>query len=413
MTTDRFRDRYRELQSYVGWGDDDVRRIVAAAPLLEPHLPALIDDFYAEIERHPEMQPGHHRGPGADRAAQGDAARLGPRVARRTVRRRLRRSPLEGRLAARRDRARSGLHQRGPVAAPNGAEPRLARDLAGGRSPLEGDGPVAQQAARPRPGDHRGCVPGGILPRGCSRRNGSRRSDRWPAAWRTSCAIPLNVVKTSVYYLLNARNPTPEKKAEHLKRIERHVELADNVITALSRFAKMPVPNLCPIRLATCVHEVLEMNPSHGGVEVEVDFPAGLSPVLADVDQLRIVFGNLIRNAFDAMPSGGRLAIEARQADADRRGGHPRQRHRHPARKPLADHGAPLFDQGARPRPGARHRPVDPREEPGQPSRDQPGRTRQHVHGAADRLRPRPKGPHDEFGRTRDPPGRRRRGYLQ
>ena len=59
---------------------------------------------------------------------------------------------------------------------------------------------------------------------------------------------PLNVVKTSVYYLLNARNPTPEKKAEHLRRIERHVELADNVITALSNFAKMPVPDLAADR---------------------------------------------------------------------------------------------------------------------------------------------------------------------
>ena len=35
---------------------------------------------------------------------------------------------------------------------------------------------------------------------------------------------PLNVVKTSVYYLLNARNPTPEKQAEHLQRIERNVD---------------------------------------------------------------------------------------------------------------------------------------------------------------------------------------------
>src|SRR5262249_56412779 len=42
---------------------------------------------------------------------------------------------------------------------------------------------------------------------------------------------PLNVIKTSVYYLLNARSPTPEKRAEHLQRIERHVRLSDRVIT--------------------------------------------------------------------------------------------------------------------------------------------------------------------------------------
>ena len=56
MDPGRLFDRYRELQSYVGWTGADAERIVAAAPLLEPYLPALIDDFYAEIERHPEAR---------------------------------------------------------------------------------------------------------------------------------------------------------------------------------------------------------------------------------------------------------------------------------------------------------------------------------------------------------------------
>ena len=33
MDADRLFDRYRELQSYVGWTDADAERIVAAAPL--------------------------------------------------------------------------------------------------------------------------------------------------------------------------------------------------------------------------------------------------------------------------------------------------------------------------------------------------------------------------------------------
>src|SRR6516162_2436604 len=49
---DAFR-RYQELQAYVGWTDDAARRVAATAGLLDPHLPALVDDFYAEIERHP------------------------------------------------------------------------------------------------------------------------------------------------------------------------------------------------------------------------------------------------------------------------------------------------------------------------------------------------------------------------
>jgi hypothetical protein len=56
MSPDHLFDRYRELQSYVGWTDDDARRIAAAAPLLEAVLIALIDDFYEEIDRHPEAR---------------------------------------------------------------------------------------------------------------------------------------------------------------------------------------------------------------------------------------------------------------------------------------------------------------------------------------------------------------------
>jgi signal transduction histidine kinase len=120
---------------------------------------------------------------------------------------------------------------------------------------------------------------------------------------------PLNVVKTSIYYLLNARNPSPEKQTEHLKRIERHVTLADGVITALSSFAKLPVPNQQPFAVDKCVQEAIETNPLPDNVKVTTEFPTELPPVLADADQIRIVFANLIRNAREAMPNGGTLAI--------------------------------------------------------------------------------------------------------
>jgi PAS domain S-box-containing protein len=45
-------DRYRDLQSYVGWQDADSQRVVAAGRAIRPHIVELIDDFYAEIQRH-------------------------------------------------------------------------------------------------------------------------------------------------------------------------------------------------------------------------------------------------------------------------------------------------------------------------------------------------------------------------
>jgi two-component system, NtrC family, sensor kinase len=123
---------------------------------------------------------------------------------------------------------------------------------------------------------------------------------------------PLNVIKTSVYYLLNARNATAAKTAEHLQRIERHVVAADGVITALSNFAKLPLPDLRPTPLAACVREVLEMTSLPDHVRPVVELPAGLPAVLVDPDQFRIVLSNLVRNAREAMPQGGQLTITGR-----------------------------------------------------------------------------------------------------
>jgi PAS domain S-box-containing protein len=45
--------RYRDLQQYVGWTEADGERISAAGKIVASHFTALVDDFYAEIERHP------------------------------------------------------------------------------------------------------------------------------------------------------------------------------------------------------------------------------------------------------------------------------------------------------------------------------------------------------------------------
>jgi signal transduction histidine kinase len=122
---------------------------------------------------------------------------------------------------------------------------------------------------------------------------------------------PLNVIKTSVYYLVNAKSPTPEKTAEHLARIQRQVDVADGVTTALSDFAKMPVPQFQPFPLAACLADALETASLPSKIRVSIDCPDDLPPVLGDQKQLTIVFGNLIRNARDAMPDGGDLSITA------------------------------------------------------------------------------------------------------
>lgn len=54
MSTESHFKRYVDLQAYVGWSDEDSARVSRIADSLQLHFEPLIDDFYDEIERHPE-----------------------------------------------------------------------------------------------------------------------------------------------------------------------------------------------------------------------------------------------------------------------------------------------------------------------------------------------------------------------
>jgi signal transduction histidine kinase len=310
MDPDELYRRYQELQQYVGWQDEDARRVQATAGLLDPSLPALIDDFYAQIDLHPD----------ARKVITGGAAQIA-RLKGTLLRwlRELLSGPYDRDYVARRHavgwrHVEIGLSQvytnvalsrlrRGLLLALEACWPQGPRELLATRlalnTLLDLDLAIIENAYQ------------------AEYTSRLQRTERLATIGQIAGGVahelrnPLNVVKTSVYYLLNARNATPEKRAEHLQRIERHVGVADNVITALSNFAKMPLPNLQPVPVRRCVEEALEINVVPENVRVTLDLPDGLPPALADADQLRIVLGNLIRNAREAMPRGGVLTVAA------------------------------------------------------------------------------------------------------
>jgi two-component system sensor kinase FixL len=123
---------------------------------------------------------------------------------------------------------------------------------------------------------------------------------------------PLNAVRTSAYYLLNAQQPSAEKVAEHLQRIDRQVSLIDNVVTALTDMARLPDPALRACDVAELLHSVVPTVSVPHNVNVEIHPYDGSLVTTSDPNQLSIVFRNLIRNARDAMPTGGSIIITAR-----------------------------------------------------------------------------------------------------
>jgi signal transduction histidine kinase len=311
MDANQLYSRYQELQQYVSWTDDDALRVQSVATVLDAHLSALVDDFYSEIDRHPDARKVITGGTPQVERLKGTLT---------TWLRELLAGPYDRDYVARRWRVgcrhvEIGLDQVYTNVALSRLRQGLLRAL---EQSWTGDS--QKFSAIRRSLNTLIDLDLAIIEDAYQAEYSARlqRSERLAAIGQVAGGVahelrnPLNVVKTSVYYLLNARNPTAEKTAEHLQRIERHVVAADSVITALSNFAKMPVPNLRPIQVSRCLQEVLEINPLPENVAVNIDVPAELPPVLADVDQLRIVLGNLVRNAREAMPEGGELTLTAR-----------------------------------------------------------------------------------------------------
>lgn len=300
--------RYRELQKYVGWAEEDVERVKAAGPLIEPFFSDLIDDFYDEILRHPD----------AARVIVGGDAQI--RALKESLRRWIAelysgvydQPYVDRRIRVGRKHAQIGLAQVFTIA----ALARLRRgmiQILEYRWPPKGDG----LAATRRSVDMLLDLDLALIDEAyqVEALEKERRDERFATLGKAAGGIahelrhPLNVLKTSVYFLRNAPSISLEKISEHLDRIERQVDVADRVVRALSDFARMPQPILTQVPLPECLREAIELEPRPEHVLVHTQFPDVLPPALADGDQLRIVFSNLIRNAIEAMPKGGTLSV--------------------------------------------------------------------------------------------------------
>jgi signal transduction histidine kinase len=308
--SDRLFARYQELQQYAAWSVEDAERVQSLGPLVSDSLAGLVEDFYAEIERHPDAAKVITGG-------QEQITRLKGTLVRWLLE--LFAGTYDAAYVARRWRVglrhvEIGLDQ----VYTNMALSRLRLGLVRVLSEVW-TGPADELMAALTSLHKLLDLDLAIIEDAYQSEHLRRQqqTERMAAIGQVAGGIahelrnPLNVIKTSVYYLLNARHPTAEKTAEHLNRIHKQVGLADGVITALSSFARLPLPNLEPFDLKTMIEEALEICSLPPSINVTLSIEPNDSRPLGDPAQLRIVFSNLIRNARDAMPEGGHLKITA------------------------------------------------------------------------------------------------------
>ncbi|NJD08668.1 MAG: PAS domain S-box protein [Methylococcaceae bacterium] len=126
---------------------------------------------------------------------------------------------------------------------------------------------------------------------------------------------PLAVISNAVYFLHAVLPESNATVQEYLGIIDGEVGSADRIVGDLLDSVRTRSPDRLPVDLGQLIQKTLETCQRPSRVEVGLAIPADLPPLLADPLQLQQVLRNLISNAYEAMPEGGILRLEANQDD--------------------------------------------------------------------------------------------------
>jgi len=122
---------------------------------------------------------------------------------------------------------------------------------------------------------------------------------------------PLAAMKNATYYLgMAIENPDPSV-SEAISVVNREINRSDTIITSLLGLVRPARALQAEVDVSAVLRETLGALRPPAGVAVETSLDESLPAVVADPGQLSVVFGNIVRNAFDAMPAGGRLTVRS------------------------------------------------------------------------------------------------------
>jgi two-component system, NtrC family, nitrogen regulation sensor histidine kinase NtrY len=150
------------------------------------------------------------------------------------------------------------------------------------------------------------------------------------AAWRElarrlahELKNPLFPLQLTVENLVRARQQNPEQFDEVFRESSRtllaEISNLKGIIGRFSEFSKMPQPRLQRVQVNEVIRAVLQLfqaqleAPGRAKISCELQLDPHLEPVVADAELLHRAISNLVLNAMDAMPQGGRLTLRSRE----------------------------------------------------------------------------------------------------
>lgn len=152
------------------------------------------------------------------------------------------------------------------------------------------------------------------------------------AAWRElarrlahELKNPLFPLQLTVENLVRARMQTPEQFDEVFREssstLLAEISNLKTIIGRFSEFSKMPHPQLQRVQVNEIVQGVVQLfqaqlqAPGRGPIACELELDANGDTIAADPELLHRALSNLVLNAMDAMPDGGKLILRTRRED--------------------------------------------------------------------------------------------------
>jgi len=131
-----------------------------------------------------------------------------------------------------------------------------------------------------------------------------------------SLTIHLQLIERKLRKLKGSKEA--DSLGDSIKICQDEVTRLDGIIRNFLEAIRPRPPDLAEVNVVEVIEDVLRFQGrelADRDLTVEAELSAGAPVIMADRNQLKQVFFNLVKNAMEAMPSGGKLAIRVRADD--------------------------------------------------------------------------------------------------
>jgi len=125
---------------------------------------------------------------------------------------------------------------------------------------------------------------------------------------------PLAVINNALYMLRLAKTRQEPDFENYLNIIDQEVAASNKIITDLLTFARIKPANMEPVQITELIQGILQKFVPPENVLIDNRLAKNTPEIFADGKQVEQVITNLVTNAYQAMPQGGNLTINAKVA---------------------------------------------------------------------------------------------------